>query len=77
MNINTFEKLHELIIADQLKKKWPRDYKQHYLDDQETLAEPVMLAEINDLYERFRTARAKINTRNKTGELLENYISIK
>ncbi|GFX92675.1 retrovirus-related Pol polyprotein from transposon 412 [Trichonephila clavipes] len=49
--IDSFETLKDLIIADQIKKRCPPDYKNHFLDTWEILNDPVVLAEKLDSYE--------------------------
>ncbi|GBM59526.1 hypothetical protein AVEN_24126-1 [Araneus ventricosus] len=60
LEISSFDKLKELIIADQIKKKCPPEYKNHYLDIWETLNDPVTLAEKLDLYENIKSPYQKV-----------------
>ncbi|GBL99544.1 hypothetical protein AVEN_68815-1 [Araneus ventricosus] len=60
LEISSFDKLKELIIADQIKKKCPPEYKNHYLDIWETLNDPVTLAEKLDLYENIKSSYQKV-----------------
>lgn len=70
MNIGTFEKLQELIVAEQLKKHCSADYKQRYI--LETLTDPVKLVGKFYLYENLRTPQENIYSRNITAELVVN-----
>lgn len=59
LEITSFDKLKELIIADQIKRKCPPDYKNHYLDGWEKLNDPVLLAEKLDIYENVKPSFQK------------------
>ncbi|GBN22734.1 hypothetical protein AVEN_68065-1 [Araneus ventricosus] len=59
LEISSFDKLKELIIADQIKKKCPPEYKNHYLDIWKTLNDPVTLAEKLYLYENIKSPYQK------------------
>nr|XP_042894742.1 uncharacterized protein LOC122268725 [Parasteatoda tepidariorum] len=54
VNVNTFEKLRKLIITDQIKKKCPPDFKEHFLDDWSEIISPTELAEKLDAYDNLR-----------------------
>ncbi|CAL1262124.1 unnamed protein product [Larinioides sclopetarius] len=60
LEISSFDKLKELIIADQIKRKCPLEYKNHHLDSWETLNDPVVLAEKLDLYENIKSPYQKV-----------------
>ncbi|GBO44554.1 hypothetical protein AVEN_163855-1 [Araneus ventricosus] len=68
LEISSFDKLKELIIADQIKKKCPPEYKNHYLDIWETLNDPVTLAEKLDLYENIKSLYQKVIKNPKSQE---------
>ncbi|GBN97187.1 hypothetical protein AVEN_212494-1 [Araneus ventricosus] len=68
LEISSFDKLKELIIADQIKKKCPPEYKNHYLDIWETLNDPVTLAEKLDLYENIKSPYQKVIKNPKSQE---------
>ncbi|GBN01029.1 Retrovirus-related Pol polyprotein from transposon 17.6 [Araneus ventricosus] len=60
LEISSFDKLKELNIADQIKKKCPPEYENHYLDIWETLNDPVTLDEKLDLYENIKSPYQKV-----------------
>ncbi|GBN07009.1 Copia protein [Araneus ventricosus] len=68
LEISSFDKLKELIIADQIKKKCPPEYKNHYLDIWETLNDPVTLPEKLDLYENIKSPYQKVIKSPKSQE---------
>ncbi|GFX65258.1 hypothetical protein TNCV_4821491 [Trichonephila clavipes] len=45
LKIDTFKKLSDLIITDQLKRKTPFEFKEYYLDEWANMNSPVQLAE--------------------------------
>ncbi|GFX60554.1 homeotic protein female sterile [Trichonephila clavipes] len=45
LKIDTFNKLADLIITDQLKRKTPFEFKEYYLDEWANMNSPVQLAE--------------------------------
>ncbi|GFX77895.1 transposon Tf2-6 polyprotein [Trichonephila clavipes] len=45
LKIDTFNKLSDLIITDQLKRKTPFEFKEYYLDEWANMNSPVQLAE--------------------------------
>ncbi|GFU61568.1 homeotic protein female sterile [Trichonephila clavipes] len=45
LKIDTFNKLSNLIITDQLKRKTPFEFKEYYLDEWANMNSPVQLAE--------------------------------
>ncbi|GFV95846.1 retrovirus-related Pol polyprotein from transposon 412 [Trichonephila clavipes] len=60
LEIDSFETLKDLIIADQIKKGCPPDYKNHFLDIWEILNDPVVLAEKLDSYENVKPSSQKL-----------------
>ncbi|GFX42991.1 retrovirus-related Pol polyprotein from transposon 412 [Trichonephila clavipes] len=60
LDIDSFETLKDLIIADQIKKRCPPDYKNHFLDTWEVLNDPVVLAEKLDSYENVKPSSQKL-----------------
>ncbi|GFS76370.1 retrovirus-related Pol polyprotein from transposon 412 [Trichonephila clavipes] len=61
LEIDSFETLKDLIIADQIKKKRrPPDYKNHFLDTWEILNDPVVLAEKLDSYKNVKPSSQKL-----------------
>ncbi|GBN81065.1 hypothetical protein AVEN_114166-1 [Araneus ventricosus] len=68
LEISSFDKLKELIIADQIKKKCPPEYKNHYLDSWETLNDPVILAEKLDFYENIKSRYQNVEKHAKSQE---------
>ncbi|GFU71218.1 uncharacterized protein TNCV_2673821 [Trichonephila clavipes] len=54
LKIDTFDKLSDLIITDQLKRKTPFDFKEYYLDEWANMNSPVQLAE---KLEEFKTLK--------------------
>ncbi|GFT13482.1 retrovirus-related Pol polyprotein from transposon 297 [Trichonephila clavipes] len=49
--ITTLEELKDLIVADQIKKKTPQDYKDHFLDQWCNWNNPLQLVDKRDSYE--------------------------
>ncbi|GFV60113.1 uncharacterized protein TNCV_3886311 [Trichonephila clavipes] len=47
LKIDTFKKLSDLIITDQLKRKTPFEFKEYYLDEWANMNSPVQLASDN------------------------------
>ncbi|GBN26185.1 hypothetical protein AVEN_138066-1 [Araneus ventricosus] len=45
LKIETFEQLKDLIITDQIKKKCPPDYRDHFIDDWSGIISPSELAD--------------------------------
>ncbi|GFU94453.1 uncharacterized protein TNCV_2644411 [Trichonephila clavipes] len=54
LKINTFNKLSDLIITDQLKRKTPFEFKDYYLDEWANMNSPVQLAENLEEFEDFK-----------------------
>ncbi|GFW56205.1 uncharacterized protein TNCV_3482481 [Trichonephila clavipes] len=60
LKIDTFKKLSDLIITDQLKRKTPFEFKEYYLDEWANMNSPVQLAEKLEEFEDFkRTLKQK------------------
>ncbi|GFW52742.1 uncharacterized protein TNCV_2393221 [Trichonephila clavipes] len=60
LKIDTFKKLSDLIITDQLKRKTPFEFKEYYLDEWANMSSPVQLAEKLEEFEDFkRTLKQK------------------
>ncbi|GFX35571.1 transposon Ty3-I Gag-Pol polyprotein [Trichonephila clavipes] len=60
LKIDTFNKLSDLIITDQLKRKTPFEFKEYYLDEWANMNSPVRLAEKLEEFEDFkRTLKQK------------------
>ncbi|GFW23515.1 uncharacterized protein TNCV_3806121 [Trichonephila clavipes] len=60
LKIDTFDKLSDLIITDQLKRKTPFEFKEYYLDEWANINSPVQLAEKLEEFEDFkRTLKQK------------------
>ncbi|GFY24001.1 retrovirus-related Pol polyprotein from transposon 412 [Trichonephila clavipes] len=70
LEINLFEILKDLIIADQIKK-CPPNYKNYFLDTWEKLNDPVVLAEKLDSYENAKPSSQKL-TKLPTPQELNN-----
>ncbi|GFS78957.1 retrovirus-related Pol polyprotein from transposon 17.6 [Trichonephila clavipes] len=49
--VTTLEELKDLIVADQIKKKTPQDYKDHFLDQWRNWNNPLQLVDKLDSYE--------------------------
>ncbi|GFW07972.1 uncharacterized protein TNCV_3921041 [Trichonephila clavipes] len=63
LKIDTFNKLSDLIIIDQLKRKTPLEFKEYYLDEWANMNSPVQLAEKLEEFEDFkRTLKQKSNS---------------
>ncbi|GFV15653.1 retrovirus-related Pol polyprotein from transposon 17.6 [Trichonephila clavipes] len=59
-NVETFDQLRELIIADQIKKSAPYELQEHFLDEWSTINSPAEIAEKFEEYESVRrTLRPK------------------
>ncbi|GFV59627.1 uncharacterized protein TNCV_228681 [Trichonephila clavipes] len=54
LKIDTFKKLSDLIITDQLKRKTPFEFKEYYLDEWANMNSPVQLAEKLEEFEDFK-----------------------
>ncbi|GFW21939.1 uncharacterized protein TNCV_4822221 [Trichonephila clavipes] len=60
LKIDTFKKLSDLIITDQLKRKTPFEFKEYYLDEWANMNSPVQLADKLEEFEDFkRTLKQK------------------
>ncbi|GFW52561.1 retrovirus-related Pol polyprotein from transposon 17.6 [Trichonephila clavipes] len=60
LKIDTFNKLSDLILTDQLKRKTPFEFKEYYLDEWANMNSPVQLAEKLEEFEDFkRTLKQK------------------
>ncbi|GFX44018.1 uncharacterized protein TNCV_4112971 [Trichonephila clavipes] len=60
LKIDTFKKLSDLIITDQLKRKTPFQFKEYYLDEWANMNSPVQLVEKLEEFEDFkRTLKQK------------------
>ncbi|GFX69913.1 retrovirus-related Pol polyprotein from transposon 17.6 [Trichonephila clavipes] len=60
LKIDTFNKLSDLIITDQLKRKTPFEFKEYYLDKWANMNSPFQLAEKLEEFEDFkRTLKQK------------------
>ncbi|GFS75291.1 retrovirus-related Pol polyprotein from transposon 297 [Trichonephila clavipes] len=55
------KKLKDLIVADQIKKKTPQDYKDHFLDQWCNWNNPLQLVDKLDSYEEVKNMRNKNN----------------
>ncbi|GFW07665.1 uncharacterized protein TNCV_3917981 [Trichonephila clavipes] len=70
--VTTLEELKNWIVADQIKKKAPQDYKDHFLDQCCSWNNPLQLVDKLDSYEEVRNMRNKITktlVRNKKNEV--------
>ncbi|GFS84681.1 uncharacterized protein TNCV_4607961 [Trichonephila clavipes] len=54
LKTDTFNKLSDLIITDQLKRKTPFEFKEYYLDEWANMNSPVQLAEKLEEFEDFK-----------------------
>ncbi|GFT09080.1 retrovirus-related Pol polyprotein from transposon 412 [Trichonephila clavipes] len=60
LKIDTFKKLSDLIITDQLKRKTPFEFKEYYLNEWANMNSPVLLAEKLEEFKDFkRTLKQK------------------
>ncbi|GBO32462.1 hypothetical protein AVEN_44158-1 [Araneus ventricosus] len=64
LKIDSFEKLKNLIITDQIKRRAPFDAKDHFLDEWTKMVSPSELADKLDEYELVRSDR-KYETKRK------------
>ncbi|GFY00318.1 uncharacterized protein TNCV_4711201 [Trichonephila clavipes] len=63
LDVKTFDKLQDLMIADQMKKRAPVEFKEHHLDDWPSINCPVELAERLEEFEDVRrTLKQKTHT---------------
>ncbi|GFV53796.1 transposon Tf2-6 polyprotein [Trichonephila clavipes] len=63
LKIDTFDKLSDIIITDQLKRKTPFEFKEYYLDEWANMNSPVQLAEKLEEFEDFkRTLKQKFSS---------------
>ncbi|GFT80516.1 transposon Tf2-6 polyprotein [Trichonephila clavipes] len=64
LKIDTFNKLSDLIITDQLKRKTPFEFKEYYLDEWANMNSPIQLAEkVEELKDFKRTLKQKSSSR--------------
>jgi len=54
LKVDTYDRLRELIIADQMKKKAPYDFQEHFLDEWSSINSPAELAKKFEEYEDVR-----------------------
>ncbi|GFX27828.1 uncharacterized protein TNCV_2614881 [Trichonephila clavipes] len=54
LKIDTLDKLSDLIITEQLKRKTPFEFKEYYLDEWANMNSPVQLAEKLEEFEDFK-----------------------
>ncbi|GFT01650.1 uncharacterized protein TNCV_4204841 [Trichonephila clavipes] len=59
--VTTLEELKDLNVADQIKKKTPQDYKDHFLDQWCNWNNPLQLVDKLDSYEEVKNMRNKNN----------------
>ncbi|GFS74911.1 retrovirus-related Pol polyprotein from transposon 297 [Trichonephila clavipes] len=59
--VTTLEELKDLIVVDQIKKKTPQDYKDHFLDQWCNWNNPLQLVDKLDSYEEVKNMRNKNN----------------
>ncbi|GFV76406.1 transposon Ty3-I Gag-Pol polyprotein [Trichonephila clavipes] len=60
LNVETFDQLRELIIADQIKKSAPYEFQEHFLEECSTINSPAEIAKKFEEYESVRrTSRPK------------------
>ncbi|GFX37580.1 uncharacterized protein TNCV_3201041 [Trichonephila clavipes] len=59
--VTTLEELKDLIVADQIKKKTPQDYKDHFLDQWCNWNNLLQLVDKLDSYEEVKNMRNKNN----------------
>ncbi|GFT94644.1 transposon Tf2-6 polyprotein [Trichonephila clavipes] len=59
--VTMLEELRDLIVADQIKKKTPQDYKDHFLDQWCNWNNPLQLVDKLDSYEEVKNMRNKNN----------------
>ncbi|GFU90996.1 uncharacterized protein TNCV_4923271 [Trichonephila clavipes] len=60
LKIDTFDKLSDIIITDQLKRKTPFEFQEYYLNEWANMNSPVQLAEKLEEFEDFkRTLKQK------------------
>ncbi|GFW31389.1 hypothetical protein TNCV_3416451 [Trichonephila clavipes] len=63
LDVKTFDKLYDLMIADQVKKRAPVEFKERHLDEWPSINCPVELAERPEEFEDVRrTLKQKTHT---------------
>ncbi|GFY18115.1 transposon Tf2-6 polyprotein [Trichonephila clavipes] len=63
LDVNTFDKLRDLMIADQMKKRAPVEFKERHLDEWPSINCPVELAErLEEFDDVRRTLKQKTHT---------------
>ncbi|GFW58883.1 retrovirus-related Pol polyprotein from transposon 17.6 [Trichonephila clavipes] len=72
--VTTLEELKDLIVANQIKKKTPQDYKDHFLDQWCNWNNPLQLVDKLDSYEEVKNMRNK-NNKNFSRKQRENEFS--
>ncbi|GBN37248.1 Gypsy retrotransposon integrase-like protein 1 [Araneus ventricosus] len=73
LKIDSFEKLKNLIITDQLKRRAPFEAKYHFLDEWTKLVSPSELADKLDEYELVRSDRKYETKRKQQFNPIEKY----
>ncbi|GFW36340.1 uncharacterized protein TNCV_3712611 [Trichonephila clavipes] len=74
LKIDAFDKLSDLITTDQLKRKTPFEFKEHYLDEWANMNSPVQLVEKLEEFEDFkRTLKQKSMGKDKKFPASTNY----
>ncbi|GFV24273.1 hypothetical protein TNCV_685531 [Trichonephila clavipes] len=69
---DTFDKLSDLIITDQLKPKTPFEFKEYYLDEWANISSPVHLAEKLEEFEDFKRTKIEQSICEETRVKLSN-----
>lgn len=59
LEINTFEELKDLMIADQMKRKVSNEIREHFIDEWSKIVNPMKLVEKLDEYEKVRLSFKK------------------
>lgn len=73
LEVSTFEELKDLIVADQIKRKAPPDYKDHFLDHWSEWNNPLQLADKLDFYEEVRHMKNR-NVSKETPKLYQRNV---
>ncbi|GBM68170.1 Retrovirus-related Pol polyprotein from transposon 297 [Araneus ventricosus] len=73
LKIDSFEKLKNLIITDQIKRRAPFEAKDHFLDEWTRLVSPLELADKLDEYELVRSDRKYETKRKQQFNPIERY----
>ena len=76
LKVSTFEQLRDLMIADQIKKRAPYDFKEFFLNEWPNIISPIELAEKIEEFEDVKNS-SKVKSANPNSKYKPNYKSDK